>query len=156
MVFESDVVLSEGYSVWGGDFRDENSTVSGREDYAVNNTSITVKGGAFKNIYGGGSRKKITGSTHITIEGGTIDQVYGGNSSSPAEAIPGDTHVTVNGGTVGFVFGGGILGAVDGTAYTIINNKATITGNVYGGGNDISATVRNTTVIIQAQSQAQR
>ena len=152
VVFDSNVTLSENYSVWGGEFRDEGHTVNGREDYVVGDTHITIKSGTFDNIYGGSSNGKITGSTNVTIEGGTINNVYGGNSTSKAEAIPGDTHVTVTGGTIQSVFGGGAFGAVTGSANLTISGNPTISKEVYGGGHGEhgeDASVTSTQVKIQ-------
>ena len=151
VVFENDVVLSSNYSVWGGEFRTQeqiDNNFANRGTYRVNNTSITIKGGTFENIYGGSSNCEITGSTYVKIEGGTFNIIYGGNSNTKAQAIPGNTEVIMSGGTANDIFGGGAFGEVKGTANLNISGTATITNIPYGGGHDGTAVTTNTNVQI--------
>jgi len=150
VVFESDVVLSDGYDVWGGEFRDETTPdFTARPDYVVGNSSITIKGGTFDNIYGGNSGGIMTGSTYVDILGGTFNNIYGG-SSYPDSPVKGDTHVTISGGTInGNLFGASLYSPVEGTANLTISGNATLNGFVFGGSNAADATVKNINVSIE-------
>lgn len=149
VVFESDITLSGNYSVWGGEYRNEGHTINGREDYVIENTHITIKSGAFFNIYGGSSDGEITGSTYVKIEGGTFNDIYGGNSHADAKAIPGNTEVAISGGTFnGNVFGACLRGSVQGTANLSISDNAIFNGHVFGGSSAEEATVKDINVNI--------
>lgn len=149
VVFESDITLSGNYSVWGGEYRNEGHTINGREDYIIENTHITIKSGAFFNIYGGSSDGEITGSTYVKIEGGTFNDIYGGNSHAEAKAIPGNTEVAISGGTFnGNVFGACLRGSVQGTANLSISDNAIFNGHVFGGSSAEEATVKDINVNI--------
>ena len=149
VVFESDITLSGNYSVWGGEYRSEGHTINGREDYIIENTHITIKSGAFSNIYGGSSDGEITGSTYVKIEGGTFNDIYGGNSHADAKAIPGNTEVAISGGTFnGNVFGACLRGSVQGTANLSISDNAVFNGHVFGGSSAEEATVKDINVNI--------
>lgn len=149
VVFESDITLSGNYSVWGGEYRNEGHTINGREDYVIENTHITIKSGAFLNIYGGSSDGEITGSTYVKIEGGTFNDIYGGNSHAEAKAIPGNTEVVISGGIVnGNVFGASLRGSVQGTANLSISGNAVFNGHVFGGSSAEEATVKDINVNI--------
>lgn len=149
VVFESDITLSYYYSVWGGEYRNDRHTIDGREDYVIENTHITIKSGAFSNIYGGSSDGEITGSTYVKIEGGTFNDIYGGNSHAEAKAIPGNTEVVISGGIVnGNVFGACLRGSVQGTANLSISGNAVFNGHVLGGSIAEEATVKDINVNI--------
>ena len=149
VVFESDITLSGNYSVWGGEYRNEGHTINGREDYVIENTHITIRSGAFFNIYGGSSDGEITGSTYVKIEGGTFNDIYGGNSHADAKAIPGNTEVAISGGTFnGNVFGACLRGSVQGTANLSISDNAIFNGHVFGGSSAEEATVKDINVNI--------
>lgn len=153
VVFESDVVLSNNYSVWGGEFRTQEqmeNSYENRKNYRVENTSITIKGGTFNKIYGGSSDGEITGSTYVMIEGGIFNEIYGGNSSSDAKAIPGNTKVIISGGTINDnVFGASLYGEVKGTANLTISGNPTLSKFVFGGSSAADATVNNVNVNIE-------
>lgn len=149
VVFENDITLSDNYSVWGGEYRNEGHTINGREDYIIENTHITIKSGAFYNIYGGSSDGEITGSTYVKIEGGTFNDIYGGNSHADAKTIPGNTEVVISGGTFnGNVFGACLRGSVQGTANLSISDNAIFNGHVFGGSSAEEATVKDINVNI--------
>lgn len=66
-------------------------------------THITVKSGAWDNIYGG-SYQTLNGNSEINIEGGTIGSVYGGSRTWHTR---GNSTVTMTGGTVLYTIAGG-------------------------------------------------
>ena len=134
---------------------EEGALATPHRDPHINIISATSIG----TIYGGGDRALVVGSPHINVnmQKGIILEEY-------AKALEGYSSLTVaNGGkdedgnkmlpigTIGTIFGGGHLATVEGNTYvdigtgswynyktktieTITRNEATITGNVFGGG----------------------
>ena len=88
-----------GRGVFGGIFA---SNVTAEAD----DVTITIDGGTFGNVYGGGWAQKggtsIVGDVDITITGGTIANVFGGgsHSTSGGYTVAGDVTITVSGGTI--------------------------------------------------------
>ncbi len=117
------------------------------------NTEIVISGGEVKQfLYGGGLSGAVTGSTSVTIgKDATVSAVYGGNGSSGTVGTEnsGNTVTVTVAGTAGSVCGGGSRGTVNGNISVTIQEGATVTGDVYGGGQagssavngDISVTV---------------
>lgn len=152
-------VLVEGgniYNLIGG-------PVSSDDRAGKNDVIINVKGGTTNMVFGGAGVSNTVGSRILNITGGTINySILGGsnaystgnNSSDPYGKIDGDTLLYVGGNVLvgtqsdtlynissGDVFGAGNgrsgeldVGSVN-NSNVIIGPSATITGNVYGGGN---------------------
>lgn len=124
---------------------------------AVNGTSVTTNSASSYDlsnfsIYGGSYNSRgdtnTVGSTTVSIAGGNVLYVYGGSLGGEVTGI---TNVYITGGTVGStkasgaVYGGSEDGIVTGYTNVTISGTARIIGNVYGGGNNSTATVYGTT-----------
>ena len=91
----------------------------------VDETVISVSGGSFNRVYGGGwgenYGKSVVGSSTITVTGGTLGYIYagGGNAKNGTTVVTGDVTIDVSGSAnVGIVFLAGK------------NQNCSITGNV--------------------------
>ncbi|WP_144744295.1 SHIRT domain-containing protein [Enorma burkinafasonensis] len=127
----------------------------GSDGTDVASTDIVLKGGAFENVYAGGSDGgAVTGDTSLVIGGSvTVKKAaFGGGLDG---TVGGDTHVTLEDQASAKVFGGGedanpdvsdtsdatrTDAAVAGTAYVTVTSSAN-GGTVYGG--SIHSTVGN-------------
>ena len=116
-------VTAGGRGVFGGIF-------ASKVTAEAQDVSITINGGTFGNVYGGGWAQKggtsIVDDVEITIAGGTIANVFGGGTHSKTEGSEGSTtqvkgNVTIN------VLGGSITGEIN--ARGLYEND-TVTGNV--------------------------
>lgn len=83
------------------------------------------------NVYGGGNRGNLELETHVTVKSGeVVGAVYGGARMADVLA----TNVVVEGGIVNDVYGGNdITGNV--RQETDVDIRASVVGNIYGGGN---------------------
>lgn len=111
-------------------------------------TTLNIKGGAAKNIFGGSNGKvaSVSGNTNINISGGSFANVYGGGNKGEVTS----TNITITGGTVsGNVYGGGNVADIKGDATITIENE-TITNNIYGGG--YSGNIIGNTIITSTNS----
>lgn len=83
------------------------------------NSSVTVSGGTYRNVFGGGEAANLSGSVTVNIQGGTIsNDVYGGGAlahtntaNQNGNAITPKTNTTtvnLTGGTMKNVYGGGL------------------------------------------------
>ncbi len=139
------------------------------------NITVNIKGGTIDELYGGGSKAHINSDTansiSLNISDGTIGKAFGGGmlaytSLTPKVTVTGGdiaslygggyqaatvgSDVTVKNGTIGSLYGGGYAGAVTDTKVLIDDSAGgtiTIKGNVYGGGEGITATVNNSTSV---------
>lgn len=114
----------------------------------VASTNIIIEGGSFGWINGGGYNGNVTGECYLKISGTpTITgNIFGG--SNQAGTTVGSTHVEISGGSLGNINGGGYNGDVIGECYLKISGTPTITGFVFGGSNQKTATVGSTRVEI--------
>lgn len=106
--------------------------------------TLNIKGGTITDGFGGGMLAYTALTPKVTVTGGNVGTLYGGGSQ--AATIGSD--VTVNHGTIGTLYGGGYAGAVINTKLQIDDGTSgviTINGNVYGGGEGITATVNEST-----------
>ena len=136
-----------GY-IYGGGFQGnikESSTINITDDAVINN-----------NIYGGGENGNIEDSTSVNIKGATINgSIYGGGLQGN---VKNNSSVTILGAHVKKnIYGGGYAGTVNSTNVLIDESIATfnnsginilIEGNVFGGGEGVTATVYATTSTI--------
>ncbi len=114
----SAVTGSSGTRLFGGG-KGATATVTG-------NTTVTVSGGTFTDIFGGGDAASVTGNTTLTLSGGTMDgAVYGGGNNA---GVNGNTGITVSNGTISDgVYGGcNVTGTIGG------NVNLTLTGGTIG------------------------
>ncbi len=111
---------------------------------AASCTSVTtvVNGGRFQGgFFNGGDWGPVTGNTDLTVNGGLFCSIYGGGDR-PASYVGGNTKITLNGGAIFtddcYVFGGARRGVVNGNTEVIVNS-ATADGYadwiVFAGGN---------------------
>ena len=130
----------------------------------INETTTNTM--SVKNVYGGGNHAGYNGTPDVNIISGTIDTVFGGGNDITVDGegvggsdvsisggtVTGDVYggcnqkgtvkttstVTLTGGTVTNVFGGGLGAntAVTGKATVDISGNASVTNDVYGGGNE--------------------
>lgn len=112
------------------------------------NTDVTVSDGSVNWLLGGGENGSVTGECHLAISGTpTISgDVFGGSKNSGTTV--GSTRVEISGGTLGYINGGGYQGDVTGECYLAISGTPTISGNVFGGSNQLGTTVGSTRVEI--------
>ena len=126
-------------------------TIFGGGDEADVSGLATVRilgGTVLHDVYGGGALSK-TGGTYVALRGGTItEDLYGGGhgkkavgENAPVGAdVDGDVTVYDSVGTVRNVYGcNNQYGSPTGTVNVYIYN--TVTGNVYGGGNEADAKI---------------
>lgn len=111
--------------------------------------TVRILGGTVRHdVYGGGALSK-TGGTYVALRGGTItEDLYGGGhgkkavgENAPVGAdVDGDVTIYDSVGTVRNVYGcNNQYGSPTGTVNVYIYN--TVTGNVYGGGNEADAKI---------------
>ena len=105
-------------------------------------TFITLNGGSYINLYGGGNMAP-TDNTHVTVDGITMNgEFFGGGNQAE---INYDTDVKFQNSSIGGdLFGGGNLGAVFGNTNVFISNSHIIS-SIYAGGNGATAIVHGTT-----------
>ena len=136
-----DTVKTEGsrkFSVYGG-------CNSARENSEAVSANLTVNGGNWGNIYGGGS---MAPATAVVLNlGGQVraDHVYGGGQASGAEVLDGIT-LTIEGGSFSSVYGGGYNAETKGMI-TLLFHAGTIE-NLYGGGYETSASAKGAVITI--------
>ena len=119
---------------------------------------LTISGNPtiWGNVYGGSAKGNVnsttaTDSTLVTLTSGTLHgDLYGGGlgDNVHAAAVNGPVLVTVQGGSVNNVFGcNNANGAPQSTVAVNINTGASISQNVFGGGNEAGAAVSPTVTI---------
>ncbi|MBR7042447.1 MAG: hypothetical protein IKI04_02990, partial [Bacilli bacterium] len=125
-------------TVNGGDI----TNVFGGHDQAGSYTktdNVYLNGGTVGSVYGGGNKSSVT-TTHVYLQGSTVTTLYGGSNTSGAVTT---TNVEIASGSVGTIYGGNNEGGSCGTSNVNIEGTATITGPVYGGGNEVDTTTTN-------------
>ena len=143
LVFDDGVECTATYN---GSITGLRTVWGGSKTGSVACTSVTLKSGTFGWVYGGGNQGSVTGEARLELSE-TVQvngAVFGGGDAASAGC--GSTHVEVSGGTYGFINGGGYSGDVTGECYLKISGTPTITGNVFGGSNQKTATVGSTRV----------
>lgn len=106
------------------------------------NTNVTIQGGEFINVFGGGNQAEVDTPT-VNISGGKFENIYGGGN---AAAVNNSTSLIIaNGSVSNNVYGGGNEGIVENSSNTEITNTE-IQGSVFGGGN--AAAVNDDTSLI--------
>ena len=104
---------------------------SGTNSDVTANTSVTISGGEFVDVYGGGTNSNVTGNTLVTIEGGIVtSRAFGGGNGG---TVNGTATITISNGEAGAIVGGGFGGNVNGAA-TVTISGGTVQSNVFGGG----------------------
>ena len=139
-----------GRGIFGGAMASDNIGTDGV--YAkVGDVDMTISGGTFGNVYGGGwaqkNAKSEVGDVSITISGGTIANVFGGGSTSTSggSTVAGDVTITVSGGSItGDIYarGQGTTDSVESAAVTFTGSTAYscgVWGYSYVGDEDPSA-----------------
>ena len=130
----------------------------------ADDVSITIDGGSFGNVYGGGWAQKggnsVVGDVSIGISGGTIANVFGGGTHSVDGAkgttVAGSVNITVAGGNItGAIYARGqsatdTVAVKEGETVTVTftgdqNFGCGVYGYSYVGGEDPSAAVLNFT-----------
>ncbi len=105
-------------------------------DQIMGSSNITINGGIYTNVYGGGygTNSEIQGSTTVTLNSGNVTNVYGGGNQGNVGQFANDVAaVNINGGTVGGnVYGGGYQGITYGSPAVNIKGGS-VSGDVYGG-----------------------
>ena len=100
-----DTTAKGGRGVFGGAFAGDNLGEGGVWAQ-VGNVDLTISGGTFGNVYGGGWAQKgarsEVGDVSITVTGGTIANVFGGgtHSKSGGTTETGSVNITVAGGNI--------------------------------------------------------
>lgn len=158
-----EITNSKATSVYGGGFEGDvkgTSKVIINEGTSLENiygggqlgdvevTTITYNEGEVENIYGGGYQGDIN-SSEIKIKSGIIDTIYGGGFEG--NVIEG-TNIDITKGTINKnVYGGGYKGEVNTTKVSIKDETLgdiQIKGNVFGGGEGVTATVHESTEVM--------
>jgi hypothetical protein len=107
---------------------------------SVNAVSLTIKGNTFVqgSVFGGGEESRVVNNTEVWIldHAKVFGNVYGGGNMGE---VGGNTTVRLQSQVLNDVFGGGNVAPVAGnTSVTIEQEDAIVSGNVYGGGNNIA------------------
>lgn len=129
--------------VYGGSAKGlVNCTADGTAQNGTSKTDVLLSAGTVNGaIYGGGHgdadhSADVWGPVTVTVNGGNVDKVFGCNNvkGQPKSTVD----VVINGAdvVVDEVYGGGNLAHYGGTPQVIIQN-GTVTGTVFGGGNNI-------------------
>ena len=133
----SAVTGSSGTRLFGGG-KGATATVTG-------NTTVTVSGGTFTDIFGGGDAALVTGNTTLTLSGGTMDgAVYGGGNNA---GVNGNTGITISNGTISDgVYGGcNVTGTIGGNVNLMLTGGTIGTAGsksyIHGGGFGKNTTV---------------
>ena len=108
----------------------------------TNDTYVTLNGGSYINLYGGGNMAP-TDRPHVHVSGIEMTGEFfgGGNQAEVTE----DTEVTFENSTInGDLFGGGNLGVVSGNTNVYVTNSY-VASSIYAGGNGATAIVLGTT-----------
>lgn len=133
----------------------ESISIYGGSDEVTGETNLTVLGGSWKSIFGGGHRGAVTGDIHLTVgdevqvthkDGG----VYGGGEFLAAAAGK-DIYVEVKGGSYSNIYGGGKSAPAEGTVHLAYHYGTTEA--LYGGGWEATATVGDTEVFVGSDSR---
>lgn len=122
LVINENVTLTNAITVYGGSY--ENKSVYG--------TDVTIKGGTYKNIYGGSNEATVFGDTNVTVGGtATAEDVYGGGSIC---TIKGSTNLTFEGNaSANYIYGGCEVSGSGVSGGTNVNFKGGTCTGVYGG-----------------------
>ena len=99
----------------------------------VTTSNITLNGTTSTNIYGGSNSSGTVSTSNVLISSGRVGNVYGGNNAGGNTV---NTNVTVNSKATN-VFGGGNEAQTTGNTNVLLTSEAT---NVYGGGNEAQTT----------------
>lgn len=141
----------------------------GRSGSHIAGSELTLAGGDYANVYGGGdgtSGSSRVGHTHFygSPEGGTLSvgNLFGGGKGAGA-AVYGEASYTDNGityqagtfmslgtGTYQYIYGGGDNGAAVDKNTLVIVWSATVTGSIFGGGRN--ANVGGSTYLVLRNS----
>jgi len=125
-----------GRGIFGGIFASGVWAGTDKQD-----VDITISGGTFGNVFGGGWAQKngrsSVGDVNISISGGTIAYVFGGGSTSISGGSTSaeDVTITVSGGNItGAIYARGQTenDAVNGTATVVFTGKKDYGCDVYG------------------------
>lgn len=113
----------------------------GSQTKEVTSTNLTILGGSWKNIFGGGKETSVNGDVNLVVgDKVSVDTVYGGGALSKA-TVNGNVTLTVSGGIYQNLYGGGESAQVTGNVkvdYQYGTIKA-----FYGGGMNGGASVKN-------------
>ena len=141
----------------------DNVKLSGASNIYANGNKLyigkNVTTDALLNVYGGCETDELTGDTDITILGGSYNKIYGGGKAT----VNGNTNVTI-GGTVNagqttgdgdsnaiYFYGGGVNAVVTGKTNITFKDSAKVT-KLYGAGSGEHGTASETNVYIQGGS----
>ena len=112
-----------------------------------NGDVVNLNGGTIGNAFGGGNKTSQT-TTNINLTGSTITgNLYGGSNLSGTVTT---TNVTATSGSVAEIFGGNNLGGSTGTTNVSVTGSLTVSGDIYGGGNEASVSTKTNVTITNA------
>lgn len=115
-------------------------------------TELNITGGNFtKWTYGGGWASPVLGTATVKVNvkvkgAGQLTTLCGGGARPTASC--GNTDVNISAGNLSYINGGGENGNVIGECHLAISGTPTISGNVFGGSNNLGTTVGSTRVEI--------
>lgn len=115
-------------------------------------TELNITGGNFtKWTYGGGWASPVLGTATVKVNvkvkgAGQLITLCGGGARPTASC--GNTDVNISAGNLSYINGGGENGNVIGECHLAISGTPTISGNVFGGSNNLGTTVGSTRVEI--------
>lgn len=138
----------------------DNITLSGASNIYANGKQLyigqSVTTDTLLNVYGGCETDELTGDTDITILGGSYNKIYGGGKTT----VNGNTNVVIGGNvnesqTTGdgdtnaiYFYGGGADSAVTGKTNITFKDNAKVT-KLYGAGSGTQGTVKETNIFVQ-------
>jgi len=131
-------IYANGYSLTvesSASSTDRLSVYGGCKNVDLNaNTYLTLLGGKYNDIYGGGYGAKVTGDTHIVL----------GGTANAGEGIDDDNTSTLS---PCMVYGGGNNGAVEGKTNVTIKDNA-VAKYIVGSGTGTNGTAKDTNIYI--------
>lgn len=147
-----------------GDTTFSNLTLSGEKSIFANGYSLKIDENVSSTdrltVYGGSNEKQVDGDTNITLLGGLYNNVFGGGNGTTA-TVTGNTNVTLGGNSnVGdsnsdensnvspcMVYGGGANASVTGKTNVNIEGNAVVR-YVFGAGTGVNGTALDTNINI--------
>ena len=124
--------------------------IYGGSDENVQSTELTVHGGKWGSIYGGGRTGAVEKTVLVLDENAKAQNVYGGGRLTSAKTT--EVSLTVNGGSFTSIYGGG-FNAFTGNIKVAVNGGTVE--NLYGGGYENTANADNISVVIGSGSNTE-
>lgn len=153
--YEAPVTGKAKVTLNGGQFDCFVTAGGGQNDITTatcGSTELNITGGNFtKWTYGGGWASPVLGTATVKVNvkvkgAGQLTTLCGGGARPTASCE--NTNISISAGNLSYINGGGENGNVIGECHLAISGTPTISGNVFGGSNNLGTTVGSTRVEI--------